>query len=263
MASVGPLIAGAIMLLVRPEARHRLLRPGRAAATRSSGSTCSGSSATPRSTSCCCPAIGIVAEVITVFSRKKLFALQDRALHGRSPPACSASSCGRTTSSSPASTRAWRTSFTITTLLISVPIAEMMFVYIATLYGGSITLTTPMLWALVVHRRVPDRRRDRHLPRRERRGHLLPRHLLRARALPLHVLPDRDHRRVRRRHLLVPEDVRPDDERDARQDSLLGHDHPVQLHLHPAVHHRRCAAITAASTTTRTSRSWPRRAFST
>ena len=30
--------------------------------------------------------------------------------------------------------------FTITTLLISIPIAEMMFVYIATLYGGSITL---------------------------------------------------------------------------------------------------------------------------
>jgi cytochrome c oxidase subunit I len=38
--------------------------------------------------------------------------------------------------------------FTITTLLISVPIAEMMFVYIATLYGGSINFTTPMLWAL-------------------------------------------------------------------------------------------------------------------
>ena len=31
--------------------------------------------------------------------------------------------------------------FTVTTLLISVPIAEMMFVYIATLYGGSIRLT--------------------------------------------------------------------------------------------------------------------------
>ena len=38
--------------------------------------------------------------------------------------------------------------FTITTLLISVPIAELCFVYIATLYGGSIRLTTPMLWAL-------------------------------------------------------------------------------------------------------------------
>ena len=55
--------------------------------------------------------------------------------------------------------------FTVTTLLISIPIAEMMFVYIATLYGGSIRLTTPMLWALGVHRRVPDRRRHRHLPR--------------------------------------------------------------------------------------------------
>jgi len=38
--------------------------------------------------------------------------------------------------------------FTVTTLLISIPIAEMMFIYIATLYGGSITLSTPMLWAL-------------------------------------------------------------------------------------------------------------------
>src|SRR4029453_2668407 len=38
--------------------------------------------------------------------------------------------------------------FTITTLLISVPIAEMLFVYIATLYGGAITFATPMLWAL-------------------------------------------------------------------------------------------------------------------
>ncbi|MXX55818.1 MAG: cytochrome c oxidase subunit I, partial [Gemmatimonadetes bacterium] len=38
--------------------------------------------------------------------------------------------------------------FTVTTLLISVPIAELCFIYIATLYGGSITLSTPMLWAL-------------------------------------------------------------------------------------------------------------------
>jgi cytochrome c oxidase subunit 1 len=38
--------------------------------------------------------------------------------------------------------------FTVTTLLISIPIAEMVFVYIATLYGGSIEFKTPMLWAL-------------------------------------------------------------------------------------------------------------------
>src|SRR6185436_11497396 len=40
--------------------------------------------------------------------------------------------------------------FTITTLLISIPIAEMMFVFIATLYGGDIRLTTPMLWAIAI-----------------------------------------------------------------------------------------------------------------
>ncbi|MEZ4742412.1 MAG: cbb3-type cytochrome c oxidase subunit I [Bdellovibrionota bacterium] len=38
--------------------------------------------------------------------------------------------------------------FTVTTVMISVPIAEMMFVYIATLYGGSITFSVPMLFAL-------------------------------------------------------------------------------------------------------------------
>jgi cytochrome c oxidase subunit 1 len=38
--------------------------------------------------------------------------------------------------------------FSVTTLLISIPIAEMVFLYIATLYGGSIRLKTPMLWAL-------------------------------------------------------------------------------------------------------------------
>jgi cytochrome c oxidase subunit 1 len=38
--------------------------------------------------------------------------------------------------------------FSVTTLLISVPIAEMSFVYIATLYGGSIRFTTAMLFAL-------------------------------------------------------------------------------------------------------------------
>jgi cytochrome c oxidase subunit 1 len=38
--------------------------------------------------------------------------------------------------------------FTVTTVIISIPIAECCFLFIATLYGGSIRLTTPMLWAL-------------------------------------------------------------------------------------------------------------------
>ncbi len=42
----------------RPPLRHLVLRPRAAAATRSCGSTCSGSSGTPRSTSWCCPPSG-------------------------------------------------------------------------------------------------------------------------------------------------------------------------------------------------------------
>jgi cytochrome c oxidase subunit 1 len=40
------------------------------------------------------------------------------------------------------------TPFSVTTILISVPIAVMLFAFIATLYRGSIALETPMLWAL-------------------------------------------------------------------------------------------------------------------
>ena len=54
-----PVIAAAVtMLLDRTPLRHPLLRPDARAARRCCGSTCSGSSAIPRSTSWCCPASG-------------------------------------------------------------------------------------------------------------------------------------------------------------------------------------------------------------
>ena len=93
------------------------------------------------------PAMGIVIEIIATFSRKKVFGYRiviftvvatgvlsffvwahHQFIAGIDPRMANI--------------------FTITTLLISVPIAELCFVYIATLYGGSIRLTTPMLWAL-------------------------------------------------------------------------------------------------------------------
>lgn len=93
------------------------------------------------------PAMGVVAEIISVFARKKLFAYKIILY--------------TTFATGVLSFLVWAHHqfvagidprmafvFTITTLLISVPIAEMIFVYIATLYGGSIKLTTPMLWAL-------------------------------------------------------------------------------------------------------------------
>jgi len=93
------------------------------------------------------PAMGIVAEIITTFARKKLFGYRlviftvvatgvlsffvwahHQFVAGIDPRMANL--------------------FTVTTLLISVPIAELCFIYIATLYGGSISLKTPMLWAL-------------------------------------------------------------------------------------------------------------------
>ncbi|HIF94424.1 MAG: cbb3-type cytochrome c oxidase subunit I [Myxococcales bacterium] len=93
------------------------------------------------------PAVGIVAEVITVFSRKKLFGYKTILYTAIGTGVLSFTVWAHHQFISGIDPRMANV-FTVTTLLISVPIAEMMFVYIATLYGGSITLTTPMLWAL-------------------------------------------------------------------------------------------------------------------
>jgi cytochrome c oxidase subunit 1 len=93
------------------------------------------------------PAIGIVAEIITVFARKKLFAYKIVLYTAFATGILSFFVWAHHQFISGIDPR-MANIFTVTTVLISVPLAEMMFVYIATLYGGSISLTTPMLWAL-------------------------------------------------------------------------------------------------------------------
>ena len=93
------------------------------------------------------PAMGIVAEVIPVFSRKKLFGYRTIMYTAVATGVISFFVWAHHQFVAGIDPR-MASLFTITTLIISVPIAEMLFVYIATLYGGSITLTTPMLWAL-------------------------------------------------------------------------------------------------------------------
>jgi cytochrome c oxidase subunit 1 len=93
------------------------------------------------------PAMGIVAEVLAVFARKKIFGYKT-ILHS-------------TWGIGILSFLVWAhhqyvagidprmaNVFSAATVLISIPVAEMVFAYIATLYGGSIRFTTPMLWAL-------------------------------------------------------------------------------------------------------------------
>lgn len=93
------------------------------------------------------PATGVVAEVITVFSRKKLFSYKTILYTSFATGILSFFVWAHHQFVAGIDPRMAQI-FTVTTVLISIPIAEMIFAYIATLYGGSIEFKTPMLFAL-------------------------------------------------------------------------------------------------------------------
>jgi cytochrome c oxidase subunit 1 len=146
MASVGPLIAGAVMLFMDQNVGTAFFDPDRG------GDPILWQHlfwffGHPEVYVVLLPAIGIVAEIITVFSRKKLFAYKTVLYTVVATGVLSFTVWAHHQFIAGIDPR-MANIFTVTTLLIAVPIAEMVFVYIATLYGGSITLSTPMLWAL-------------------------------------------------------------------------------------------------------------------
>jgi cytochrome c oxidase subunit 1 len=146
MASVGPLIAGAVMLLFDQTAGTGFFNP------ETGGDPILWQHlfwffGHPEVYVVLLPAMGIVAEVMTVFSRKKLFAYKTVVFTAIATSIISFFVWAHHQFVAGIDPRMAGV-FTVTTLIISVPIAEMMFVYIATLYGGSIRFTTPMLWAL-------------------------------------------------------------------------------------------------------------------
>ena len=146
MASVGPLIAGAAMLFFDQQLGTAFYDPDKG-----------GDPVLwqhlfwffghPEVYVVLLPAVGMVADIITTFSRKKLFAYRTVLYTVFATGVLSFTVWAHHQFISGIDPRMANV-FTVTTLLISIPIAEMMFVYIATLYGGSITLNTPMLWAL-------------------------------------------------------------------------------------------------------------------
>ncbi|MDH3210987.1 MAG: cbb3-type cytochrome c oxidase subunit I [Myxococcales bacterium] len=146
MASVGPLLAGAVMLFMDQNIGTAFFDPDRG------GDPILWQHlfwffGHPEVYVVLLPATGLVADIITVFSRKKLFAYRTVLYTVFATGVLSFTVWAHHQFVAGIDPRMAHV-FTVTTLLISIPIAEMMFVYIATLYGGSITLTTPMLWAL-------------------------------------------------------------------------------------------------------------------
>jgi cytochrome c oxidase subunit 1 len=146
MASVGPLIAGAVMLLFDQLLGTGFYNPARG------GDPILWQHlfwffGHPEVYVVLLPAMGIVAEIITVFSRKKMFAYRTVIYTVIATGVLSFFVWAHHQFVAGIDPRMANV-FTVTTVLISVPIAEMLFLYIATLYGGSIRLATPMLWAL-------------------------------------------------------------------------------------------------------------------
>jgi cytochrome c oxidase subunit 1 len=93
------------------------------------------------------PGFGIILEILPVFARKPLFGYRAIIWSTIAAGALSFIVWAHHMFISGIDARL-ATPFSITTILISVPFAVMMFAMIATLYGGSIQLTTPMLFAL-------------------------------------------------------------------------------------------------------------------
>ena len=146
MGSVGPLLAGAVMLMFDQQLGTGFFDPVRG------GDPILWQHlfwffGHPEVYVVLLPAVGIVAEITTVFSRKKLFAYKTVLYTAFGTGVLSFFVWAHHQFIAGIDPRMANV-FTATTVLISIPIAEMMFVYVATLYGGSITLTTPMLWAL-------------------------------------------------------------------------------------------------------------------
>jgi cytochrome c oxidase subunit 1 len=146
MASVGPLIAGAVMLLFDQMIGTNFYNPD------TGGDPILWQHlfwffGHPEVYVVLLPALGITADIMCVFARKKIFAYKTILYTTFATGVLSFTVWAHHQFVAGIDPRMAHV-FTITTLLISIPIAELLFVYIATLYKGSITLATPMLWAL-------------------------------------------------------------------------------------------------------------------
>ena len=146
MLSVGPLVAGAVMLLFDQTMGTQFYNPF------AEGDPLLWQHlfwffGHPEVYVVLLPAMGICAEVITTFSRKKFFGYKVFLYSTFATGVLSFVVWAHHQFIAGIDPRLGNF-FTITTLLISIPIAEMVFLMIATLFGGSIELKTPMLWAL-------------------------------------------------------------------------------------------------------------------
>ena len=232
-----PVLAAALLALGADRTvRRARLRP-RERRRRCCGSTCSGSSATPRSTSSPC--------------RSSASSARSCRSSAASRSSATRRWCSRPSRSPPCRSTVWAHHMYVTgqvllpffafmTMLIAVPTGVKFFNWIGTMWGGSLTFETPMLWAIGFLVTFLFGGLTGIILSSPAAGLPPLRHLLRRGALPLHGVRHRGLRDVRRLLLLVAEVHRPDARREARQDPLLDAVHRLPHHLpHPALARRR------------------------
>ncbi len=216
---LGTPVLAITMLLVAAERAVplRLLRSARSAATRCCSSTCSGSTRTRRSTSWCCRRWASSASSSRPFCRKPVFGYTFVAFASLAIAVLGFLVWGHHMFVAGESVYA-ALIFSILSFLVAIPSAVKVFNWTATMYKGSISWETPMLYAIGfiglftiggltgLFLAAVGRRRARH------------RHVLHHRALPLHHGRRHDHGLPRRPALLVAEDQRPALQRVPRED---------------------------------------------
>ena len=219
----------------RPQLRRPLLRPGAAAANAVLWQNVFWFYSHPAVYIMILPAMGIVSEVLPVFSRKPLFGYKAFVFATAGIGALGFSVWAHhmfTTGS------VYLPFFSLMTFLIAVPTGVKMFNWIATLLRGQLTFSTPLLFALGfltmfliggINGAFSAGGAGRLRP---------PRHVLGRRPPPLRAVRRLGVRGLRRDLLLVPQDDRPDAQRDPGQDPVRAHVHRLQPDLLPDAHPR-------------------------
>ncbi len=130
------------------------------------------------------PGMGVISEIVTCFSRKRVFGYEFVALASIAIAVLGFLVWAHHMFVAGISVYAALV-FSLLSYLVAIPSAVKVFNWTATMYKGSISYNTPMLYAFGFIGLFTDGRADRHFPGFAGRRRARPRHLLCRRALPL------------------------------------------------------------------------------